>query len=118
LEKITYEANLRINMKKSKFFKTEARILRTIASRTGLKMDPKKIEVIVNWPRPMIGKTMQRFMGAANFHREFSSEFARIAAPLNECRSVKKIEWTNIKIGAFEKLKKLFQKNIELQYIN
>jgi hypothetical protein len=90
LEKITYEANLRINIKKNKFFKTEARMLRTIALQTGLKMDPKKIEVIVNWPRPMTEKIMQRFMGTANFHRKFSSEFARIAAPLNECSSVKK----------------------------
>jgi hypothetical protein len=30
-------------------------------------------------------------MEAANFHRKFSHEFARIAALLNECRNDKKL---------------------------
>ena len=50
-------------------------------------MDPSKIEAIIKWPQPVDGKGMQHFMGAANFHREFSQEFARIAVPLNECYS-------------------------------
>jgi hypothetical protein len=66
----------------------------------------------------MIEKTIQKFMEAVNFHRKFSSEFARIVTPLNKCRGIKKIEWTNIRIRAFEKLKELFQKNIELQHVN
>jgi hypothetical protein len=31
-------------------------------------------------------------MGAVNFHREFLSEFARIVAPLDEFKSIKKID--------------------------
>ena len=81
-------------------------------------MDPKKIEAITNWPRPVNGKAMQRFMGAANFHREFSHEFAKVAAPLDECRSLKKIDWTPDRINAFEKLKDIFKQNIELQHID
>ena len=81
-------------------------------------MDPKKIEAITNWPRPINGKAMQRFMGAANFHREFSHEFAKIAAPLDECRNLKKIDWTPDRVNAFEKLKDIFKQNIELQHID
>jgi hypothetical protein len=47
-------------------------------------MDPKKMEAILNWPRPKDAKAMQCFMGAVNFHREFSEDFAKIAAPLDE----------------------------------
>jgi hypothetical protein len=118
LQKITYEGGLRIRFKKCRFFKTEARVLGTIVSRVGLQMDPKKIESIVNWPKPVDGKGIQRFMGAANFHREFTHEFARIAAPLDECRNMKKIEWTEDRINSFEELKKIFQKNILLQHID
>jgi hypothetical protein len=112
LERITYGAGLRIRLSKCKFFKKSCRILGTIVSRDGLQMDPKKIESIVNWPQPINGKAMQRFMGAANFHREFTHEFAKIAAPLDECRSMKEIEWTEERIRAFEELKQLFQNNI------
>ena len=34
-------------------------------------------------------------MGAANFRREFSCEFAQIARPLDECRNMKEIEQTD-----------------------
>ena len=110
LERLTYVGGLRIKLKKCKFFRTECKILGTMVSREGLRMDPNKIDAIVNWPRPMTGKAMQRFMGAANFHREFTHQFATIAAPLDECRNDKTIIWTPERIKAFEELKQLFNK--------
>ena len=57
----------------------------------------------------MNGKAMQRFMGAANFHREFSHEFAKIAAPLEQARTVSgKIHWTPEMDKAFE-IERAFQ---------
>jgi hypothetical protein len=103
-------------MSKCKFFKKSCRVLGTIVSREGLQMDPKKIESIVNWP--INGKGIQRFMGAANFHREFTHEYAKIAAPLDECRNLKEITWTDNRIQAFEEMKKIFQKNILLQHVD
>ena len=55
---------------------------------------------------------------AANFNREFSQEFARVAAPLDECRTGKKIQWTEERLESFKKLKELFAKNIELQHMS
>jgi hypothetical protein len=62
-----------------------------LVSKTGVRIDSMKVEAINNWLQPIDGKKMQRFMGVANFHREFSHEFARIAAPLNECKNDKKL---------------------------
>ena len=118
LEKITYEAGLRVRLSKCKFFKTEAKVLGMMVSREGIRMDPKKIESIASWPQPKDGKGMQRFMGAANFHREFSHEFAKLAAPLDECRNMKLIEWTPVRVKAFDQIKEFFKKNIELQHID
>ncbi|MHB1800004.1 MAG: ribonuclease H family protein, partial [Vulcanimicrobiaceae bacterium] len=61
---------------------------------------------------------MQRFLGAANFHREFSKDYARIAAPLDECRNMKSIEWTDERKLAFENVVRLFQKDILLRHID
>ena len=82
-------------------------------------MDPLKVKAILNWTQPVDGKAMQRFMGAANFHREFSHKFSDIAAPLEEVRNViGPIEWTERRIQAFETLKKLFAKDLLLRTID
>ena len=117
LEVITYTMGLRLRLKKCQFFKTEARILGYLVTREGVHMDPKKVKDILEWPRPVNGKAMQRFLGAANFHRDFSPDFAKVAAPLEECRQEKVIEWTRDRIEAFDQLKKLFGYHIQLQHV-
>ena len=59
LERITYDAGLRLKLKKCKFFQTEMRVLGFYVIRTGLKMDPKKVKTITEWPRPKDGKGIQ-----------------------------------------------------------
>ncbi len=76
LKALTFEAGLRLRLKKCKFYATEAKVLGSLMTRDGIKMDPLKIKTIRDWPRPIDGKAMQRFMGAANFHRDFSHKFA------------------------------------------
>ena len=119
LELITYKAKLRLRLKKCQFFKSEARVLGSIVSKEGIRMDPKKVKAVVEWPRPVDGKALQRFLGAANFHREFSKDFSRIAAPLEECRTCTgAIDWTPERITAFEAIKELFAKDILLRHID
>jgi hypothetical protein len=119
LEAITYKAGLRLNLKKCKFFAKEARILGSIVSSDGIRMDPDKVKAICNWLRPVDGKAMQRFLGASNFNRDFSHKYAEIAAPLEETRNVKgPITWTDTRIKAFEELKKLFASNLMLMTID
>jgi len=117
LDILTYKMGLRLRFKKCKFFKMEARLLGHQITRGGIEMDPSKVKSILEWPKPMDGKSMQRFMGAANFHRDFSHEFARIAAPLEERRQQKVIEWTPEREEAFIKLKELFGRNIQLNHV-
>jgi transposase InsO family protein len=119
LELLTYTAGLRLRLKKCQFFKKEARVLGSIISCDGIKMDPAKIKAICQWPQPKDGKALQRFLGAANFHREFSHHYARIAAPLDEIRNIKgPIDWTPERVGSFEELKRLFASDIMLRTIN
>ena len=117
LEIITYEMGLRLRLKKCRFFKATARILGYLVTRDGIQMDPAKVKDIVNWPRPIDGKSMQRFLGACNFHQEFFQDFATIVAPLDECRKEKIINWTDEKIAAFDKLKQQFGDYVQLNHI-
>ena len=116
---LTYEAGLRLRLKKCKFFAIEEKLLGSLVTRDGIKMDPLKIKSIINWPRPIDGKSMQRFMGAANFHREFSHKFAEIAAPLESVRNEKgAIIWTENMVKSFEDLKKLFSQDLLLKTVD
>jgi hypothetical protein len=47
------------------------------------------VKAITNWERPVDGKAMQRFLGAVNYNREFSADFAKMSAPLEACRLVR-----------------------------
>jgi hypothetical protein len=119
LEILTYKANLRLRLEKCLFFRTEVPFLGHLITRTGIKMDPKKVKSITNWLPPVDGKAMQRFLGAANFNREFSHEFALKSAPLEACRLVKgPIEWTEECLAAFEAIKDIFKRGIHLRHVD
>jgi hypothetical protein len=54
-----------------------------------LKIDPSKIDVIVNWPEPKSVTKVQRFLGAVQYCRRFIANFSFIAAPLHSLTSMK-----------------------------
>ena len=119
LEKLTYEAGLRIKVSKCRFFQREAKVLGFIVSHLGTRMDPAKVEAIQRWDRPADAKGLQRFLGAVNYNRCFSEKFAVICAPLDECRNISgSIEWTPDRIAAFEQVKALVAEDILLRRID
>jgi hypothetical protein len=51
-------------------------------SAAGIKVDPTKIEVIVNLPSPSTQKDVRSFLGHAGYYRRFIRNFTKIASPL------------------------------------
>ena len=101
------------------FFATEAKVLGSIVTGDGIKMDLLKVKVILKWPQPIDGKEMQRFLGAANFNCDFSEQYARIAAPIEEVWNQKGlIKWTPELLESFQGIKGLFTSNLELHTID
>ena len=45
-------------------------------------MDPKKIEVVVEWKPPRNFTEMCSFLGLAGYYRRFVKEFSMTAAPM------------------------------------
>ena len=54
-----------------------------------MRVDPTKVVVIVNWPRPNTVTEIRSFMGVVQYWRKLISWFSSIAAPLHALTSVK-----------------------------
>ena len=101
------EVELQIDIKKCEFFQTKVSFLDVILSTKSLRMNPKKIQNIINWVRPICIKKMQIFVDFCNFYRRFIKTFSKLAKPLT--RMIKKktdFEWIDLANEAFEVLKK------------
>ena len=51
--KCLQDAGLQYNIKKYKFYATKVMYLGLIISRDRIKMDPKKVAIIINWESPI-----------------------------------------------------------------
>ena len=109
------EAILKLKPKKCEFFKTKISYLGHIMSKNGIECDPKKVEAIKNWPRPITVSDVRSYLGFTNYYRRFIHKYAQIAQPLNKIicednptKKNKKVEWDERCEEAFLKLKELF----------
>ena len=64
--------------------KTKISYLGHIVSRDGIECDPKKIEAINNWKRPITVHDVRSFLGFTNYYRRFIHKYAQMANPLNK----------------------------------
>ena len=71
-------------------------------SKKGIATNPKKIETILNWPRPKTVTDVRLFNSFMNYYRKYIKDYAKIARPLYELTSgenAKKkcqdVEWTD-----------------------
>jgi hypothetical protein len=100
------ETNLKLNLRKCKFFQTKIKLLGHIISEDKILMDPSKIEKIQSWPIPRTTKHVQQFLGLANYYHHFIQNFAEKATPLYQLTlKNQKFKWSEDTNEAFEQLK-------------
>ena len=59
-------------------------------------MDPKKIEVILEWPRPTIATEVRSFLGLTSYYKRFVKDFSKIASLLiRPTQKNIKFNWTD-----------------------
>ena len=78
-----------------------------------LQPDPKKIQTVRNFPRPVTKGDARAFLGLVGYYRCFIPHFATVAAPLTELtckRRLQHITWNAEAEIAFQNLKDLFMK--------
>ena len=100
--------NIRLNPHKCVFCVDSGRLLGFIVSKGGIRLDPLKVEAIINLPSPSSLYQLQILQGKANFLRRFIPNYAEVAKGFT--RLLKQdvpFHWDEITQQYFDKLKTL-----------
>ena len=102
------ENQLFAKLSKCDFWIKEVSFLGHIVSVEGIRVDPVKIEAIVNWKPPRNVTEIRSFLGLAGYYRRFVQGFSVIASSLTRLlRKGVKFEWDDKCQSSFERLKEI-----------
>lgn len=101
------EAGLQVDILKCEFHVQETKFLGLLVSIDGLRIDPTKIQAVIDWKTPTNLKESQAFVGFCNFYRRFIRNFSKIVKALVRLTQKGVIfEWSSACQEAFQRLKK------------
>ena len=102
------EKKLYAKLSKCDFWLKEISFLGHIVSAEGIRVDPVKIEAVVNWKPPRSVTEVRSFLGLAGYYRRFVKGFSVIASPLTKLlRKGVLFEWSDKCQNSFEQLKEM-----------
>ena len=82
-------------LSKCEFWLKEVSFLGHIVSKEGIRVDSKKIEVVVEWKPPRNVTEVRSFLGLAGYYRRFVRGFSMTATPLTRLLQKNvKFEWS------------------------
>ena len=102
------ENQLFAKLSKCDFWLKEVSFLGHIVSAKGIRVDPVKIEVVMNWKPPRNVAEVRSFLGLACYYRRFVQGFSVIASSLTRLlQKGAKFEWDDKCQSSFERLKEI-----------
>ena len=103
-------AGLYANAKKCEFDKSQVEYLGYLVGADGIKMNPKKLATVSDWPVPRTLRDVQAFLGFTNFYRRFIDRYAEKALALNALtkKDTRGFTFTPAAGESFESLKSAF----------
>lgn len=117
--------NLKLKPSKCSFALEKVHFLGHEVSKSGISIDPNRIEQIKNFAKPKNNSAVRRFHGLCSYNRKFIKDFASIAKPLTPLMSTTiEFYWNEETQKAFDKLKEaltstpvlaLYDPNAELE---
>ena len=78
------EKKLYAKLSKCDFWLKEVSFLGHIVSVEGIRVDPTKIEVVINWKPPRSVTKVRSFLGLVGYYKRFVKGFSVIASPLTK----------------------------------
>ncbi|XP_062103880.1 uncharacterized mitochondrial protein AtMg00860-like [Humulus lupulus] len=92
--------------KKCEFWLDKINFLGHVVSKSGILVDPAKVEVVKGWSQPRNATEARSFLGLAGYDRRFIEGFSKIATPLTALnRMNSQFIWTEACEESFMELK-------------
>ena len=105
------DKRLYAKLSKCDFWLKKVSFLGHIVSTEGIRVDPIKIEAVVNWKPPRNVTEVRSFLGLAGYCRRFVKGFSVIASMLTKLLKKRvNFEWTDKCQNNFEQLKEMLVK--------
>jgi len=101
--------NLFLKPEKCHFHKDKVEYLGVIVGKGQVKIDPVKVQGIMDWPIPTNLHEVRSFLGFGNYYKDFIANYSCITRPLHDLIK-KSTQWhrDELQYTAFETLKELF----------
>ncbi|KAI3790873.1 hypothetical protein L2E82_04266 [Cichorium intybus] len=91
---------------KCEFWLSEVQFLGHVICKDGVKVEPSKVEAVMNWEVPKSPTEIRSFLGLAGYYRRFIQDFSKIASLLTALtRKNVKFLWVEYHTKAFETLR-------------
>jgi hypothetical protein len=94
-----------LKQSKCAFGASEVEYLGHLVGKDGIRVDPKKIEAMQDWPHPKTLKILHGFMGLTGYYHKFVNSYGKIASPLTALLKKNSFTWTSAAAQAFQTLK-------------
>src|ERR687886_560040 len=102
------QEKLYAKLSKCEFWLREVQFLGHVICQEGVKVDPSKIEAVMNRESPKTPTEIKSFLGLAGYYRRFIQDFSKIASPLTKLtRKKEPWVWGSDQESAFQRLKGL-----------
>ncbi|CAM8950453.1 unnamed protein product [Rhodiola kirilowii] len=102
---ILLQHRLYLKLSKCTFGATSVEYLGHFISASGVSTDPRKINVVKDWPPPTSQKQLRSFLGLANYYRRFIRHYSIIARPLTDLLKKDNFAWNLAASQSFDDLK-------------
>jgi hypothetical protein len=94
-----------LKQSKCSFGASEVEYLGHLVGKDGIRVDPKKIEAMQDWPHPKTLKSLCGFLGLTGYYRKFVKNYGKITTPLTTLLKKNSFTWTPAATQAFQTLK-------------
>ena len=111
--------SLSLNSKKMQFKSTDCKFFGHRLTPEGIRVDPKKIEAIIQMELPQSVATLQSFNGMVNYLKRFRPVLPELSEPPGRlCKSGVKWAWESDQQSAFESIKRVIMMLPVLAYFD
>jgi hypothetical protein len=94
-----------LEQSKCAFGTLEVEYLGHLVGKADIRVDPKKIEAMQDWPHPKTHKSLHGFLGLIGYYRKFVKKYGKIVTPLIALLKNNSFTWTPTTAKAFQTLK-------------